>query len=369
MNITKFYFAAITLTLVVLIGFGCTTTPPPVQQEECPPGDLPPIELTDDVAKIIAMSGEAFGHRPIPSGVLYTDLQQHTFSTEGQDMYPDVYIADDYGASKLAFCSTEQCPTPDIFVKSLHGTAVEQKTTHPASDIQPAFSPDGKFISFASDRNGNWDIFIIKAEGQTTTWQVTTSQNDDLHPSWSPDGSKLVYMSKSVTCDWDLWVYDLNTRSLTNIGPGLFPRWSPTGDRIIFQRPRQRNQPWYSVWSVKPDGTNLTEIVSDANWAAVTPAVSPDGRRVVFATIHKTPALDDEESIRMADDIWIADITGGSMIQLTVEPDSDWNPVWGKDGRIYFVSNRNGNTNIWSIRPLQIDVVGKAGSESAQEQQ
>jgi TolB protein len=57
------------------------------------------------------------------------------------------------------------------------------------------WSPDGKWIAFASDRNGNLDVFAIHP-GCTGPRQLTSSPREDTEPSWSPDGSKVVFTSR-----------------------------------------------------------------------------------------------------------------------------------------------------------------------------
>jgi dipeptidyl aminopeptidase/acylaminoacyl peptidase len=77
------------------------------------------------------------------------------------------------------------------------------------------------------------------------------------------------------------------------------------------------------------------------------PQVSPDGKRVVFV-IRKT----DLEANRGRTDLWLVNIDGSGLRQLTSHPDSDGNPRWSPDGKaIYFVSTRSGSSQVWKIAP------------------
>jgi len=278
----------------------------------------------------------------------FTDLRQHTFTEVGEDTDPA--ISPD--GTLLAFASTRHSPQPDIYVKPLDGRTVMRKTFEPSAEIQPAFSPDGKQIAFASNTNGNWDIFVVNTGEQGTRRQVTTGESEDLHPSWSPDGKKIIYCSYSYTqAEWELWVTDLETGGMTSLGyGGLFPQWSPSGDLVVFQRARNRDQQWFDIWTIRLDGSSPTQVVGTGKWGAIAPAWSPDGNRVYFATVPAESQVGGG-GLGMGRDIWAADLPSGARIQLTSDLTPDWAPTCSPDGRVYFCSKRNGFANIWSLLP------------------
>ena len=74
------------------------------------------------------------------------------------------------------------------------GTEIRQLTDNPAGDWYPTWSPDGESLAFASNRNGNWDIFVMRSDG-TEVDQLTDDQGADLEPVWSPDGARLAFAS------------------------------------------------------------------------------------------------------------------------------------------------------------------------------
>jgi TolB protein len=59
-----------------------------------------------------------------------------------------------------------------------------------------AFSPDGRQIAFFSNRGGDYQIFVMNADGDEAR-QVTLDVGPNIHPSWSPDGMRLVYVKAS----------------------------------------------------------------------------------------------------------------------------------------------------------------------------
>lgn len=80
----------------------------------------------------------------------------------------------------------------EIFVMERDGSGVRNLTLHPSFDGYPAWSPDGAYIVFSSDRSGTFQLYVMKADG-TELRQLIESFGEDVRPSWSPDGSKIVF--------------------------------------------------------------------------------------------------------------------------------------------------------------------------------
>src|SRR2546421_11912745 len=82
----------------------------------------------------------------------------------------------------------------DIWTADENGQNLRRLTVHKARDVYPRFSPDGKWIAFSSDRNGNLDVFIIPAEGGAAR-QLTFHSADDTVQGWSPDSRSILFTS------------------------------------------------------------------------------------------------------------------------------------------------------------------------------
>jgi len=302
---------------------------------------------------VIHRTAGATGHQPIRFHALpYDGLQKHTFSRVGEDVDP--VISPD--GRLLAFASSRQSPTFDIYVKCVEGTTMTQVTTDAAHDMQPAFSPNGRSLTYASNRDGNWDVFVTDLTTHKSI-QLTDSRQNDVHPSWSPDGRYVVYASQSGrTGEWALWIASIDSPGQRKmIGPGLFPVWHPRDGRIAFQRASRRAHRWYSIWTlewVDEEAKYPTQIVADREWAATGPAWSPDGRRIAFATVSKGNTGPDPVGEARGGQVCVVEADGTGLIQLTAGPGSHWAPCWGSDGRIYFASDRDGHTNVWSLLPI-----------------
>jgi Tol biopolymer transport system component len=65
------------------------------------------------------------------------------------------------------------------------GSGVTRLTDDPDSDKSPSWSPDGARIAFVSDRDGNWEIYVMNADGSGQT-NLTSNPANDGSPSWSP---------------------------------------------------------------------------------------------------------------------------------------------------------------------------------------
>ncbi len=276
------------------------------------------------------------------------NVRQVTFAMQGEDFDPCI----SRDGRSVIFASTRHRPTADIYIQAINGTAVTQLTNDPAHDVMPAISPDGKRVAFASNRSGSWDIYIMNTEGGQAV-QVTSDLGDDVHPTWSPDGQHIAFSRLGQTSNrWEVWVADLTKpSSFKFLTFGLFPAWHPTESRLLFQRSRDRGDRLFSVWTVdlvNGEAVSPTEIASSPTAAVINPTWSPDGQFVAVSTITNPDGLSPEFA-----DIWIVKADGSSRTNLTNGRFVNILPVWAPDNKVLFVSNRNGQQNVWQIGPEQ----------------
>jgi TolB protein len=146
--------------------------------------------------------------------------------------------------------------------------------------VDPAFSPDGRTIAFASSRDGSLDLFAIDADGSHLR-RLTSGPAEDSHPTWSPDGRWIAFVRGS-----HLDVMGADGRGVRQLTKGAEtdadPAWSPRGGWIAYVVHPQ-GLPSRELWLVRPDGSGahaLTRLEASSD----SPAWSPDGRRLAFST-------------------------------------------------------------------------------------
>jgi Tol biopolymer transport system component len=278
----------------------------------------------------------------------WRDLVRHTtLQLPGKAMHPGP-SAD---GAFFAYATTEFGPRFQIAIRETYDASPVQITANSGDNLFPRVSPDGKLVAYASSREGNWDIFVSRIDAPGMVTQVTFEAENDIAPSWSPDGKRIVY-SSGADGVWQIVIVDVGTRIKTYLGAGIYPDWSPDSRNpmICFQStPRQGGRS--GVWTVKPDGTGLRELVADKThtWSAINPHYSPDGRWVTYATVNKSVESQAFGDPGEADDVWIVRNDGNYPMRLTDDLSAEWWPAWGGE-RVFFVSNRGGMQNICSVK-------------------
>ena len=362
-------------TLVPPTGTPTTTTPTEVVRT----GFFGP--LTRD----IAYSG-IFAIAPLPPGVPITSEVMKTVQAqlhlklnvwlEGQEYVVEARLLDQAGAVQLG----KRYRAPE--------TALARTAHMLSNEIVKAIGGKPSVfltqIGFASNRTGNWEIWLMDWDGANQR-RITTHNALSMLPSWSPDNERMVYTSwargtsdmyiitrrgggrtrinsglalntsatfspvsndiafvGSVRGNPDIYVIKddgANLRRLTNDGAiESTPEWSPTGRQISFTSGRSGSP---QIYVMDAEGTNVRRISHEGEWNDDA-TWSPDGEKLAY-----TSRVNGRFQIRIANLI-----TGES--RIVAGEGSNEQPTWSPDGQwIAFQSNRNGRK--WQIYRMRAD--------------
>jgi len=195
----------------------------------------------------------------------------------------------------------------DLWIVPRAGGDARRLTSTQSVESNPHFSPDGQFIVFNSDRSGNDQVYVLPVAGGTPrrlTWYPASS----FARGWTQDGSRVLYASSRETAPSDymrLWTVPHNGGPSELLPPhwGFDAAYSPDGQQMVIE-PISR---WDSEWRHYRGGQNTPLAVLD------------------LRNLDETLLPQDERS-------------------------TDIQPVWLGD-RIYFLSDRDWNMDIWSYDP------------------
>lgn len=194
--------------------------------------------------------------------------------------------------SKLAFSYQG-----DIWVVPSNGGRAVPLTNNVEMDDNPVWSPDGKWIAFASNRSGNNDIYLVPAEGGQSR-RLTWFSGSDVPSDWSPDGKYILERSARDDPNNGIFAIDVRTgrtkQILLDMMPVGSPRYLPNG-KILYSRfgfpwfrPRYQGSGAAQLWTYDP-ASGVRASIRSTGFQNLWPA--SDGNDVYDITVvEKTPA-------------------------------------------------------------------------------
>jgi TolB protein len=220
----------------------------------------------------------------------------------------------------------------EIYIMDYDGANQRPVTAHRSLSMMPAWSADAVTLAYVSYFAGFPDIYLTNTDGRSPSRPARGGPNaQNYTPALSPDGTRLLFASsrEATTGNWDVFMVNVDGSGLRNLTPGTpnssesTPTWNPHGTQIAFTSTRTgTNQIWVSdvnglntrrlpadrhcdrpTWSLQnfiafaygpTNGphdiaiydllTDRIQILTDGVGSNGSPAVSPNGRHVVFTT-------------------------------------------------------------------------------------
>ena len=261
----------------------------------------------------------------------------------GGDTIPVTFEVACVRTQRIAFASAYFA---GIFAMRANGADAARliSSTTPATYGHPAWSPDGTKIAFHSDRDGNFEIYVMNSDGSGVT-RVTNNAALDGVPVWSPDGTKIAFASSRDGRN-EIYVMSSDgsgvTRASSEQEEEQQPSWSPDGTRIAFISARAGQ---YDVYVMNADGSGITRLTNDPA-GTFEPSWSPDGTRIAFRSNRDGNPQ-----------IYVMNADGSGVTRLTNNYDSDWQPAWSPDGsRIAFTKNVYGcdDYDCWDFTSIYV---------------
>ena len=209
-------------------------------------------------------------------------------------------------------------------------------------DQDPAISPDGRWVVFASSRGRDFsetNLWIAPVQPDAIATPLTRGSAIDSHPTWRPDGSGIVFDSTRAHGNFDLYELAIDRAGHTHGEPQALT--SADDHEITPTVARDGTIIYASVHALAdcqveshlearaPDGTieRLTEGPGDA-----APALSPDGTQIAFARPAEHAGMLDSE-------LWVMPRHGDASAFVDVRLTDETGPVWSHDGRFVFATS------------------------------
>jgi hypothetical protein len=233
-----------------------------------------------------------------------------------------------------------------LWIHDLQKHETRQVTDGPGYDYQPDWSPDGRFIVYATYRDDAVDLYLLEV-ATSASRMLLHDGAVNVEPRFSPDGKRVAYVSTAYEGRFHVFLVDVASGKTVRLTEDrdsglpryyyspydhyLSPTWSPDGDELLFVSNRGKTWGTGGFWRARAKPNAKPRYIHDeeTNWKA-RPDWAPDGRRLVYASYLG----------RQWQQLWLLPADGGDALQLTYGEFDRTAPRWSADGRhIVCVSN------------------------------
>ena len=209
------------------------------------------------------------------------------------------------------------------------------------SELEPAFSPDGRYYAYLQSRSAASVGMVIRDTKDQKDVDIPPAPGfaGMRSPAFSADGTRLIY-SFAENRRQHIFSIDLQggdrQKLIDSIGINNWASYSSDGKRIVFGSTRDGN---FEIYVMDADGSNVQRL-TDRPSQEIRPRFSPDGKRIAFTSNRDGNY-----------EIYVMNVDGTGLMRLTRHPERDDYPSWHPDGkRIVVVSERSGQQDLYLMQ-------------------
>ena len=205
----------------------------------------------------------------------------------------------------------------DIWTAPVSGGSARRITAHPGQELFPRFSPDGRWIAFTGQYDGDEQVYVVPATGGVPKQLTFYPARGPLPPRWGTDNQ----------------VYG----------------WTPDGSAVLFRSVRDADggRVLTALYTVKAEGGMPVKLPMPTSGAG---AFSPDGTRMIYSPLFRDFRAWKRYEGGWAQRLYIFDRATAATTPVAYTKRTERDPMWIGD-MIYFVSDRDGTLNLYSFDP------------------
>lgn len=234
----------------------------------------------------------------------------------------------------------------NIFIKDAEKQGASRQRTNRTSIVDFTYSPDGKQLCFTESKGRFNQMFITDAYKGYVCKQITTGAQD-YSPIYSKN-MKDIFFARLENYNSSIWSFNIEDKFLQSYTSGMNPY--PINDENAFYVARTGADGKGEIWKINFELGEEVCILSDNDHSFYSPMLSPDGTALLLVGSSK---ITNDKFVYWNTDIYVCNIDGTNLSQLTYHAADDLSPVWSADGKyIYFISQRgdpDGRANIWRM--------------------
>lgn len=233
----------------------------------------------------------------------------------------------------------------NLYIKDVKGGKATVQRTFNRDISDMSYSPDGKKICFTERKEEDENIYMISANEGVAVQQLVSSKSPELCPVFSEDG-KSVFFVRTEGDRYFIWSLNINSSLLTQYTEGFTPTIFDDGNKVLLTRNKKSKG---EIWTVDLNRGIETLILSDPEIGYSSPRISPDGKRVVCVGSTQKNKTNPANL-----DLYLVNLDGSQITQLTFHGGHDVSPVWSPDGKtLFFLSQRGNKEGIWNVWKME----------------